>query len=193
MINAHRDWLGELHTALAIGTVLGVLAGVSEIGAAVFADTVDMTIQTAGADQVNGLPAGVELAWAGDVEVTVLDPTWAERLVSLAQGAPAYLLGLWIIAMLWRIVRVARRTDPFSPELARRLRRVGTATVVLGLVAEAAQWAIVLAATTLVHDEVWAFSLGLDLWWLLLGFGLLAVAEVLRRGSGLRAELDEVV
>ncbi|WP_033342239.1 DUF2975 domain-containing protein [Catenuloplanes japonicus] len=193
MIDAHRDWLGELHTALVVGIGFGVLGGVATIGRAVVAGTVDLTIQTAGATGVTGLPAGVRLADGGGVEVTVTDPAWGERLLSALQGAPAYLLGLLIIVLLWRIVAVARRTDPFSPELPRRLRRLGVATLVLGVCAELAQVAIDAAASTVVYGEFWALSFRSGFWWLLLGFGLLAVAEVLRRGGALRAELDEVV
>jgi hypothetical protein len=193
MVDAGRDWLGELQVALATGAVLGVLGGVLHIAAAVFAKTVDLTVQTAGAMQVTGLSAGVTLAEAGDMQVTVVDPSWVERALAGLQGAPAYLLGVMVIVVLWRIVRVARRTDPFSPELPRRLRRLGMATIVLGMLAELVEVGVGAAASTVVYDEFWANSFGSNFWWLLLGFGLLAVAEVLRRGGVLRAELDEVV
>ncbi|MFI5838616.1 DUF2975 domain-containing protein [Catenuloplanes sp. NPDC051500] len=193
MINAHRDWLGELQVALGTGAVLGVAGGLLHTGSAIFADTVDLTVQAGGATGVTGLAAGVTLAEGGDMQVTVADPGWVERVLAGVQGAPAYLLGLMVIVVLWRIVRVARRTDPFSPELPRRLRRLGLATIVLGLLAELVEVGIGMAASTAVYDEFWATTFGSNFWWLLLGFGLLAVAEVLRRGGALRAELDEVV
>ncbi|GAB7038053.1 MULTISPECIES: hypothetical protein [Catenuloplanes] len=193
MINAQRDWLGELQTALAAGTVLGALAGVATVGFAATSDAVELTIVTTRGTAITGLPAGVTLADAGAADVAIADPGWAERLAHVAQGAPSYLLGLLIVASLWWVVRAARRTDPFAPGTAHRLRRLGIGTLVGGLVADTLEIGSGALASTLVHGEFRALSVTYHPWWLLIGFGLLAVGEVLRRGAVLRAELDEVV
>ena len=193
MIDARRDWLGELQTALAAGTVLGALAGAGTVIYAATADTVELTIVATHGTAITGLPAGVTLADGGAVDVAIAEPGWVERLAHLAQGAPSYLLGMVLIASLWRIVRAARHTDPFVPEAARRLRRLGLGTLAGGLVADTLEIGSGAFASTLVYGEFRALPLAYHLWWPLIGFGLLAVGEVLRRGAALRAELDEVV
>ncbi|GAB7047557.1 DUF2975 domain-containing protein [Catenuloplanes indicus] len=193
MINAQRDWLGELQTALGAGAVLGALAGVGTVIYAGVTDAVELTIVTTGETAISGLPAGVTRADGGAADVAVADPGWAERLAHLAQGAPSYLLGLLVVVSLWRIVRAARRTDPFVPGIAGRLRRLGLVTLVGGLVADTLETGSGALASTLVYGEFRALTVTYHFWWLLIGFGLLAVGEVLRRGAVLRAELDQVV
>ncbi|MDR7278352.1 DUF2975 domain-containing protein [Catenuloplanes atrovinosus] len=193
MIDGYRDWLGELRTALTVATVLGAVAGIGTVAQAVTADAVELTIQTAGAPPYPGLPPRVSLSDGGAMDVTVADPTWAERFASVAVGVPSYLLGMVIIVALWRIVRTALRTDPFAAGPARGLRRLGIGTLVGGLVADVLRTVAGALGSTLVYDDGWALSASYSWWWLLLGFGLVAVGEVLRRGAAMRAELEEVV
>jgi hypothetical protein len=75
----------------------------------------------------------------------------------------------------------------------RRLRWLGGFLLIAGTVTDALEFA---AATLLAHTLQPAGATAaypLPAVWILTGVGLLAVAEVVNRGCGMRAELDRVI
>ncbi|WP_175440072.1 DUF2975 domain-containing protein [Micromonospora nigra] len=183
---------------MALGALL--VAG-SAVGALVADNLVVPVTVTPTADLGAQVTAGrFTLAPQGAAILTVAEPTAGDRLWIFG---PALLLAAVIAAtgaLLWRVVRSLRTADPFHP---RNARRVGAAAAVLllgGSLAAALQAA---GHLTLVRaarhawqpDQVFALHTVIDLpvTTLLLGLGLGAAAEFLRRGAALRADLEGLV
>ena len=192
------SWLAELQAVLAVGAVAALTGVVVAIVRAAFGGWVAFTVPAAALDGleaiVRGSPrpdVGVELG--GEVDVLASDPTAGQRLAALLTHLPSYLVALSILVLLWRIVRTCRREDPFSPAVARRLLRLGVVALAGGLMADAVQLAATYLGSATVLDGSAAASYRYSWWWLLIGFGFLAVGEVVKRGADLRAELDTVV
>jgi hypothetical protein len=90
-------------------------------------------------------------------------------------------------------VRHARRGDPFTPATVRRLRVLALVTLGGGHLGSLVElFASMYLSSTVAVDGVIGVS-ELPVHWFLVGFGLFAVAEVVRRGHTMRAELETVV
>jgi hypothetical protein len=187
-----RDWLGQVQLLLvacgAVFVAFGIGALVALIdGAAVCTDV----LGAPPAVVVSGLRSGVTPG--ATVSVCAESPTGT-------QSALAFLVdGVWplVVAvaavLLHQIVRDARRADPFTPATVRRMRQLAVFVLLAGG-----------AATTLemVASDALAGSLvdggfhrgDAPVWtWLAVALGLAAVAEIVKRGVALRAELDTVI
>lgn len=188
--------------ATAGAAFLGVLLAAGSAIGVLFADNlvVPATVTPVPGLGPQGEAGRFALAVDGSAVLTVTEPTAGDRLWIFG---PALLLAAVIGsvgALLWRVVRSLRTADAFHP---RNARRVGVAAAVLlvggsltaGLQA-AGHLALVRAARQAWQpDQVLALQAVIDLpaTTLLLGLGLGAAAEFLRRGSALRADLDGLV
>ena len=117
----------------------------------------------------------------------------AVSAVAVAAKALAFLVATVAAALLWRLVRDARRVDPFSGATVRRLRQLAWLVLVGGF---ASAGVSTLAAAALADGLlVGANATYAPAIWLLLGVGtgIGAVAEVVNRGVAMRAELDAVI
>lgn len=141
--------------------------------------------------EVPGLRGGATPGAA--VSVCTDSPTVRESLL-------AYLVdGLWPLviaiaaASLYRIVRDAGRTDPFTPATVRRLRRVAVFVLLGGGAATVAEAAAsdALAASFVAGAFHASDTPGVVV--LVVGLALAAIAEVINRGVALRSELDTVI
>jgi hypothetical protein len=159
------DWLREMQGVLILGLV--VTAG-SALAVVANADA-------------------PTLAVAGTAH-TVADPTPGQRLLWIATSLPTPVVIAAILVQLLRIVRAARRSDPFTPATVQRLRVLAVVAIAGGYAASFLQ---ILASAALSSGTVAAGSLPAS--WLLTGFGALAAAEVVNRGCALRAELESVI
>ncbi len=101
-----------------------------------------------------------------------------------------------------RIANTARLEDPFTPSMVKRLRRLGFLVLLGGAFAEATAYFTSVAVLDIYLDQFHAEPLMRfdalpdytpDFWWVLPGLILLGVAEIVRRGVDLRAELDTVI
>jgi hypothetical protein len=141
-----------------------------------------------------GFPEGEERRHLSDaptvlVRYTLADDDRDARAVVLAA------IGVWV-GLGWiglvnarAIVRSSRQGRPFDPDNVRRLRRIGVAVVAFPVVSWAIRWG--LDRTLDVGSPVHVRMAGPTSWvYLVAGLGLLALAEVFREGSRLRA-LDE--
>jgi hypothetical protein len=187
-----RDWLGQLQLTLAAFALVFAVFGVGSLVYLLGGNTV--CTEVLGAEPVVAVPGLRAGATAGaTVSVCTESP-------SGAQSVYAFLVeGLWPLvitvaaALLWRIVRDARRSDPFTAATVRRLRRLtvfvllaGGAAAVAGMVAADALAASFVKGGFHPSDApVWAL--------LIVGLGLAAIAEIVNRGVALRAELDTVI
>lgn len=191
---AKTDWLQELQAVLLLGLVM---AGVLTVGgvAGAFGDSlpVELPASAVSGSVDSGLRAGATVLSEQAVTVTVADPSATQRALWLASAAPTNLVVVLLLIQLLRIVRHARRHDPFTTATVRRLRVLAVVALAGGYLAAFAQ---VLAAMelsgTVLSDGLTAYF-ELPLYWFVVGFGLFAVAEVVRRGCALRAELETVI
>ncbi|GAA2691539.1 hypothetical protein [Actinoplanes palleronii] len=145
------------------------------------------------------LPAFTVQADNVAVVVTVADQTPAQAVLDvIAGGTPGAIAWLVIAVLARRIVTAALGpgVDPFAAATAGRIRRLGIVILTAGGLAEL----ISAAAEYTLYRSVFkdssftgAGAATFSLWWLPLGLAVLAFAAVVRHGSALRAELDEVI
>ncbi|WP_250008939.1 DUF2975 domain-containing protein [Actinoplanes sp. M2I2] len=190
------DWLNELHGLLTIGVVLtGIAGAVTTIGI-VAGRPFDVEVSSKGllpSDALLNVPPGVSID--GGLRLQVEEPTGAQRGWELLATLPGLLLLLLVLFLLWRLVGRARHDDPFTGNIVSRFRALGLLSVIGG-------------PTVWVLESVGEFALGLTLkpmetsalldfaipgTWVLWGFGMFAIGEIVRRGRSLRADLDGVV
>jgi hypothetical protein len=188
------DWLAEMQQLLATALVLVTAAGVVSLvvsltGRAVGVGLAARSVLAPGAGLRDGLVADP----AGDVTVVIEHPDAGQIVLHLLTQLPVWVISVLMLFLLWRLVRAARRTDPFSEPVARRLAVLGWLLIVGGPVAQTVGFlASFVLAGTVSHPQATLVVMPL-LVWMLAGFGMLAVGEVVRRGHALRAELDTVV
>jgi len=132
------------------------------------------------------------------LSVSPRDFSTGETLLYLTGHGLAFSLAtIPMLVMARRLVDHARYGDPFRPAMVRRLRVLGFVVLLGGALCEAVEYAAsyTLMRISLPGDVLFGASpdVSVTFWWLLPGCVLLAVAEVVRRGCALRAELDEVI
>ncbi|RPF20735.1 DUF2975 domain-containing protein [Myceligenerans xiligouense] len=194
------QWVFEAATAAAVA--LGVLLAAGSALGALVADnlvlpvTVDPT-----ADLGSQAAAGrFEIEPQGAAVLMVTEPTAGDRLWIFG---PALLLAVVVAAaggLLWRVVRSLRTADPFRPRNARRVGAAAAALLLGGSLAAGLQAAGQLILVRAAR-HAWQMDQALGLQAvidppaaiLLLGLGLVAAAEFLRRGAAMRADLDGLV
>ncbi|GAA4967386.1 hypothetical protein GCM10025331_70180 [Actinoplanes utahensis] len=190
------DWLDELHGLLAIGLALTGIAGAVTTARILLGRPFDVEVSSKGflrSDALLNVPPGVSIN--SELRLQVEQPTGAQRGWELLTTLPNLLLLLLVLFLLWRLVGRARHGDPFTGNIVSRFRALGLLSVIGG-------------PTVWVLESVGGFALSLTLrpietyalldfaipgTWLLWGFGMFAIGEIVRRGQSLRAELDGVV
>ncbi|MFK3979439.1 DUF2975 domain-containing protein [Micromonospora sp. NPDC050397] len=194
----HPDWLAELQGLVALALTVQAGAVVFHIvtfasgGPVVAQVPVEAVTGVAGAS--GGLRAGAVVD--GEVDVLVADPTPGQAAMYLLTTLPTLTLVAAVLALLWAALRRARRADPFTDGTVRRLRLIGWVAIVGGILTQAAQTVASLGLTARVTtDGGWSATLNLTriVLFLLVGFGFLAIAEILKRGSAMRTELETVI
>ncbi|MGH8878750.1 MAG: DUF2975 domain-containing protein, partial [Stackebrandtia sp.] len=139
-----NNWLKEFQ--IGIGIVTAVLIGLTlfYLGATI----VDMASRDTASSPVTvsvpaeysqvmaepgpGLNDRAELASSADVEVEVIDPTPGEYALYLLTWLPTACVTIAVAAMLFALVKRARRTDPFTARTVRRLRAIGLVVLIGG-------------------------------------------------------------
>ena len=185
--------LGKIRGLLSLLLFLNVL---TVIGSALVRVTgANVTNFTVYPEAVYGAQQANKQLWPLSVEVYVDHPTLTQTILGLfAHQLTIALATIPMLVYARRLVDRAIRNHPFTPEMARGLRRLGLLVLAGGLAAEfvrgAAMFALTHSATsgTYIRSE-WT----IDFWWLLLGLVILAFAQVVEHGCALRAELDEVI
>ena len=132
-----------------------------------------------------------------EIELCDASPTtqqrWLERLVEW----PKLLFPIFTLVLLWRLVRRARRSGFFVPEVAVGVGRLGLFVLGWGVFVTALQaWAASQLVATMAPEgtvnAAWPF-LEQVLTPLLVGFGLLTVSRVLAQAVPMQRELDTTV
>jgi hypothetical protein len=185
-----RDFLRDLDFVIGLATVaLLVIAGFS-VADVVARSAVCADVIYAGATMdVPGLRPGATAGPA--VRVCAEAPTWTQAVLGGLVDLPPVLCAAAAAFLLWRVVREARRDNPFTPRTVRRLRWLAGLLFVGGL---AASLLASLGSDLLVRTLVDTGHSGYDPpgWaWVFAAVGIAAVAEVVHRGVT-AASLDVV-
>lgn len=187
------NWLQELQGLLVAGLVI---AGIISVVVVVdLAGNGSVTVAVEASDVAGNvgddLPNGARIEPDQPVDVVVDNPDTGQWASYILSSAPTPVLIVVVIAMLLRIVIVARRSDPFSSEAARQLRHLGLVALIGGLAVNVVELLASLHLSGSVGNPqaVWQPPV----WWVLVGFVTFTVAEIVRRGHALREELETVV
>ncbi|HWS35873.1 MAG TPA: hypothetical protein VN408_24420 [Actinoplanes sp.] len=186
------DWLTELHGFLALAAIGTGAAGVVTTVGTLTGQPVEIEVP---ADSViAGAPPGLSPGPA--VPLLIDAPTAAQTGWALLAALPRFVLVTAVLVLLWRAVGRARHDDDlFRTGLAGRLHTLGLLLTVGGLVT----WAVEAGARLALSDSLgtagtyWTADLSTPVWWGLLGFGMFAIGQIVRRGQAMRDDLDRVV
>lgn len=193
-----QDWLGEVQTLCIVGLAFTGLAIVVPGLWAVLGDKPVIAELSAGAmtgvaGATTGLADGAVITADSTVEVQIADPGIHQLIADALTSLPTKVVAFAMLLMLLRIVRRARHGDPFTAATVRQLRILGVLVIVGGTAAGIVEALAMLDLSFTVADKagdaVWQLPAG----WLLAGFGFLAVAEIVHRGTAMRDELARVI
>ncbi len=140
-----------------------------------------------------GLVPGVSLSPGEPVSVAIKNPTPRQYNLALLTYIPDRAVYLAFFVLLLRLMGSVRGLDPFTASAARQLRFLGGFLVVGALCASLADMVIgaQLTATVTVDPTYPYYDWDFPFYALISGFGLVVIAEVLRRGAVLREDLED--
>lgn len=192
------DWLRELDGLLRIAVMVCIVLGIANVIAAFTGRPFDVGIpgqDVLRTDALTNVRPDVTLDPSADISLRPGHPSGTQLILVTLSTLPTYVLTTIAVLLLWRLVSVARHTDPFTDATARRLRTLGWLLVIGGPTSVAVQFVarFALSYTVTTIGPQATLNLGTLATWFLAGFGMLAISEVVRRGTALRTELDEVV
>ena len=132
-----------------------------------------------------------------EIELCDAAPSSRQRWLERAVNLPDLMYPTLTLLLLWRLVRKARRSGFFVPQIAQGVGRLGLFVLGWGLFVTALQsWAASRLASTMAPegtlDAAWPY-LEQVLTPLLIGFGLLTVSRVLAQAVPMQHELDATV
>jgi hypothetical protein len=131
------------------------------------------------------------------VSVSIQDPTGYQTLLDLLTGPLPLAVGT--LPIIWYALRLIDRitvSQPFTDATATALRRLGVVVLIAGAASEIVRnvAGYLLAATVVPPGaRMVLVDYTLSVWWVMLGLLLLAFAQIIGYGRGLRAELDTVI
>jgi hypothetical protein len=199
LVKGRPDWLAELQGMLTAVLVLAPLVmfwneapalGNGHTGPDVRASYVDGVAGATG-----GLRPGAEVTGGSQVEVLIVDPSGGQVVAWLFTWLPSFALFMTVVVLLRRLVRDARRGDPFTLTTVRRLRILAAVTLAGGAAASLLEYGAGLMVAWLalesgVFVEPYGFVRSTAL---LVGLAFLVIAEVVKRGCAMREELETVI
>lgn len=190
------DWLDELHGLLRFLVILTGIAGVVRTAAMLTRQPLDVEVDSAGMlrpDALVNAPPGVSIS--SDLRLHVADPTGVQVAWEMLSTLPSHALVTVALVLLWRLVGRARDGDPFTGGMVGGFRALGIVLVVGGPLVWVVEFIgrFALSATLPTGGPYAPLDFAVPAAWLLCGFGMFAVGEIIRRGRALRAELDGVV
>ncbi|MCX4862381.1 DUF2975 domain-containing protein (plasmid) [Streptomyces canus] len=137
---------------------------------------------------------GMTLTGTHRADLVFADPDLGQRLLLALPEIVGSLLLLLILAILFKMARTLRGGDVFVPVNARRLSVIGLAVLMQALLAPVlpALTTEILVSGTPMAEQV-PFSVTFTGEYVLLAFLILALGEVFRRGTKLRADTEGLV
>ncbi|WP_435743580.1 DUF2975 domain-containing protein [Nocardioides sp. SYSU DS0663] len=134
---------------------------------------------------------------AEEVRVCIDDPTLFQKTASALQPVGDLVFGVGSLVLLRAAIRVGRRSGPFTVAFARRVQRLGWFMLVMS-----ALWPFLAAAgrgvvlDAVVPRQTWTYPLfqpGVSVALVVVSFGVLTTARLLRRAVLLQEEADQTV
>jgi hypothetical protein len=191
-------WLTVAWFALYVGQLIAVLILVIQLALVVTGSAVEIELPLAAVGGVTdagnaGRSADhVGVSQDGLMQVWIKQPTVGQSLLGVARTVPTVAVVMAMLTALSQVVRGARRADPFSVRNVHLLRILGFTVLLGGLLAEIGELLanLALIAPLLDGNQSGEVTIG---WWWLVGLAFLAIAEVMRKGLAMRAELDTVI
>ena len=191
-------WLGRLR-----GTATFVFIAALCLAVAVFVIgfipgspvSLDLAIESLkGSLNMSGLVPGVVLDPAGQVALTIEDPTLGQRMLFVATSVPGLLLVAEIARRMAKLLRAAQDHDPFTAQTSRDLTSVAKITAFGGL----GVWAVSAVATAALSTTVLESGVAVrphqsPLGWLAVGLIFAAFAQLVAHGVAMREELDTII
>ncbi|PWI07370.1 DUF2975 domain-containing protein [Streptomyces sp. NWU339] len=188
-----------LGLAVLLVGVFGVLA--PALGVVGLVDPVDTReVETGTTAPVSGTVTdaaaghGMTLTGTHQADLAFTDPDLGQRLLLALPEFVGSLLLLLILALLLQVARTLHGGDVFVPQNARRLSVIGLTVLVQGVFSPAllALTTQALVSGTPLADRI-PFSATFSGEYVLLAFLILALGEVFRRGTKLRADTEGLV
>ncbi|MEU5717536.1 DUF2975 domain-containing protein [Streptomyces sp. NPDC020403] len=185
-------------TVLLVGVFGVLLPALGVAGLTDPMDTREVGVETAArvpgtvTDAVKGY--GMTLTGTHRADLVLAGPDVGQRLLLALPEIVGSLLLLLILALLFKMARTLRGGDVFVPVNARYLSVIGLAVLVQALLAPAltALTTEILVSGTPMAEQV-PFSVTFTGEYALLAFLVLALGEVFRRGTTLRADSEGLV
>lgn len=193
----------SLEAALGLATVLAGVFGalIPALGVVGLIDPMDTrevkvetTTRVPGTVTDTAAGHGVTLTGTHQADLVFSHPDLGQRLLLALPEIIGSLLLLLILALLLQMARTLRDGDVFVPKNARRLSVIGLTVLVQAVLSP---WLPALTTQALVSgtsmaDEI-PFSTTFTGQYVLLAFLILALGEVFRRGTKLRADTEGLV
>ncbi|MFE0645081.1 DUF2975 domain-containing protein [Streptomyces sp. NPDC058877] len=188
-----------LGLALALVSIFGVL--LPALGVAGLMDPMDTReVELETATRVSGTVidaatgSGTALVGTHRVELSFLSPDPGQRLLLALPEVVGSLLLLLVLTLLFKMARTLRDGDAFVPANARRLGTIGLTVLAHALLAPIlpAVTTELLVSGTPMAEQV-PFSATFTGGYVLLALLVLALGEVFRRGTKLRADTEGLV
>lgn len=192
------DWLWELQClSVVIGVVAAAVAALRVVRLVSGADGVPVDLLARSLDGTAGAhpEAGVTVPGEGTVEALVADPSGSQITLSTLTWLPTVVLVIAVLTLVFRLLRDARRSDPFTRRTVRRLRILAIVALVGGEAVAITESLCGLSLVDSVLPDPGGFYgvLNLPIGWVFVGFAFLAVGELINRGRALRDELAGVI
>jgi DUF2975 family protein len=203
-----RDWTRGLQlvtTVAAIGAAIAVLFWLATIAFYLLQRASGSSDVTVGAtlpsarlvDPVppaQGLADNVSFTTGDSLSVAIHRPEPAQYLLAVMERLPTLVVYALFFTLLTLLVRAARRDNPFTTPIARKLRGLG-ALLLLGTLAAALVESLAQGWLTaeLLPTHGFVFDYDLPTGAVIGGIGMLAIAEIVRRGVRMREDLEGTV
>lgn len=205
----HRDWTRALQVVVGLAAIATVAAVLFWTAATVYYATqrgagpsyeviVGATLpdarQIEPTPTSTDLPTGTSLVTGEPLPVAIRAPSTTQYALAILERLPTLVVYATFFVLLWRLLRAARREELFSMTIAARLRGLG-GLLLGGALAAAALESVAqgLLAMDLLANNAFVFDYDVPGGAVIGGVGLLAVAEVVRRGTGMREDLEGTV
>lgn len=190
------DWLRELQAVLIVGLIVVGGLGIVGVGfTAALGDRLSLELPASAVSATvdYGLRDGATVAADQEVTVTVTEPSLPQRLAWALATLPTGAVVATLLVLLLRLVWRARRKDPIALTTVSRLRVLGVVALAGGYLAFIVELLGAMALSGTVTTRGVGGGADFPMSWFLIGFGLFAVAEVVKRAYAMRVELETVV
>jgi hypothetical protein len=163
--------------------------------------TLDVGVPVPGAPKLTsgaitpGSRGSVEMTTANRADVTFWAPTTGQKVAYLASPLLEAAAGLIVLLLLLAMVRSLRVDEPFTTANVYRTTAIGVTVAVAGtlgpLITQVVGNSLLESSAAAQLVQTTTFTLSSQ--WVLVGLIVIAIAEIFRRGAGLRRDVEGLV